>query len=82
MLIFFTHHYYICYIKFQIGIGISGTKNPKSKVDFQEVYGSSFSIPTIFELVSNEHDFSEKSSYTFDLNADARKKLIKFMIPK
>ena len=44
---------------------------PKQAVDIPELFG--VALPNIFELTSNEYNFKERSSYAFDLNADASK---------
>ena len=40
-------------------------------VDFHEKFGAQ--LPTVYELVSNEYDYQQQSSYSFDLNSDAGK---------
>ena len=59
----------------QIGIGIRVSGNTpavaKQAIDFDQVFGNA--LPTIFELVSNEFEYKEQSSYAFDLNYDAGK---------
>uniref|UniRef100_A0A7M5UTS8 Chitin-binding type-2 domain-containing protein n=1 Tax=Clytia hemisphaerica TaxID=252671 RepID=A0A7M5UTS8_9CNID len=60
----------------QIGLAIEATnKKPGDneiiqRVDLRGRFGNT--LPTLFEDLTNEHNFDDQSSYSFDMNSDAK----------